>query len=292
MNTHEIRRTEALAGELIRRAARNTPPSLSQRLEEEWLADMARRRGHIARLRLAVGCWWAARVIAQEHGLTRLAPAASSAAHQIAATYSSQDSSFPSRRTIALLLIATLHAGLIYLLVIGFVHNAVEAPPPVFDARFTSDPHTYQPPPPPPVTLRTPRINLPPRDFQVEVTEDANAISPSRVEQPREGSTQPAPAVKRVPGGPAKGFPNTTDYYPDASRRLGEKGVVSIQVCIDSQGRLTADPTITQSSGSARLDAGALTLAKAGSGHYRATTEDGKPVSSCIVFRIRFDFHD
>jgi periplasmic protein TonB len=253
---------------------------------------MATRRGQIARLRLAVGCWWAARVIAQEHPLNCLAPAASSAGHQIAATYSSQDSSFPSRRTIALLLIAALHAGLIYLLVFAFVHNVVEAPPPGLNVGFTSDSQAHQPPPPPAVALRTPQVNVPPRDFPVEFTEDANAITPSRVEQSREGSTQPAPAVNRVLGGPAKGFPNTADYYPDASRRLGEKGVASVQVCIDSQGRLKADPTIAQSSGSARLDAGALTLAKAGSGHYRPTTEDGKPVPSCIAFRIRFDFRN
>jgi hypothetical protein len=32
----------------------------------------------------------------------------------------------------------------------------------------------------------------------------------------------------------------------------------------------------------------ALKLAKAGSGHYLATTEDGRPVNSCYPFRIRF----
>ena|SRR5436853_7623673 len=56
--------------------------------------------------------------------------------------------------------------------------------------------------------------------------------------------------------------------------------------------RLSADPTIARSSGSARLDEGAVRLAKAGSGHYRATTEDGRPVSSCFPFLIRFDFRD
>jgi periplasmic protein TonB len=290
MNRQEIRRMDALAGELIRRAARNTPPSLSQRLEEEWLADLATRRGQITRLRLAAGCWWAARVIAHEHPLTRLAPACGG--HQIAAAYAPHDSSLPSRRTVALLLIASLHAGLIYLLAIGFVHKVVEAPPPVIDARFTSDTQAHEPPPPPPVTLASTRVDLPPRDFTVEFTEEANSITPTPTERPNEGPTQPPPALVRVPGGPAKGFPNTADYYPDAARRLGEKGVASVQVCVDSQGRLRANPTIAQSSGSARLDAGALTLAKAGSGHYRATTEDGKAVPSCFAFRIRFDFGD
>jgi TonB family protein len=65
-----------------------------------------------------------------------------------------------------------------------------------------------------------------------------------------------------------------------------------VQVCVDANGRLTSQPAITQSSGSARLDEGALTLARAGSGHYRATTEDGRAVSSCFPFRIRFEFRD
>jgi hypothetical protein len=49
---------------------------------------------------------------------------------------------------------------------------------------------------------------------------------------------------------------------------------------------------IAQSSASARLDEGALKLARAGSGHYRATTEGGRAVSACYAFRIRFEFRD
>jgi hypothetical protein len=44
----------------------------------------------------------------------------------------------------------------------------------------------------------------------------------------------------------------------------------------------------TQTSGSGRLDTAAIRLAKAGSGHYRPSTDDGRPVSSCYPFKIRF----
>jgi TonB family protein len=98
---------------------------------------------------------------------------------------------------------------------------------------------------------------------------------------------QPTP-VKRVPGGPGSGFPSTADFYPPLSRSVGETGVTAVQVCVDAHGRLTADPKIWESSGSARLDAGALALAMAGSGHYRSTTEDGQPVTACYRYRIRF----
>jgi hypothetical protein len=63
---------------------------------------------------------------------------------------------------------------------------------------------------------------------------------------------------------------------------------VGVRVCVDEHGRLQGDPTIADTSGSARLDGGALALARAGSGHYRSSTEDGKPVSSCYAYRVRF----
>jgi TonB family protein len=69
---------------------------------------------------------------------------------------------------------------------------------------------------------------------------------------------------------------------------MEEQGIATVRVCVDVNGRLTSDPTTLQSTGSSRLDEGALKLARAGSGHYRATTEDGRPVNSCYPFRIRF----
>jgi len=68
--------------------------------------------------------------------------------------------------------------------------------------------------------------------------------------------------------------------------------VATVRTCVDSKGRLIADPTILQSTGSTRLDEGALRLAKAGSGHYRATMEDGRAVNSCYPFRIRFELRN
>jgi len=47
-----------------------------------------------------------------------------------------------------------------------------------------------------------------------------------------------------------------------------------------------------KSSGSAGLDQGALRLAKAGSGRYRASLEDGRPVSSCYSFQVTFNLRD
>jgi TonB family protein len=78
------------------------------------------------------------------------------------------------------------------------------------------------------------------------------------------------------------------DFYPPPSIHLREQGVSTVRVCVDAKGRLTSDPTTLKGSGSARLDEGALKLARAGSGHYRAATEDGQPVGSCYPLGIRF----
>jgi TonB family protein len=80
------------------------------------------------------------------------------------------------------------------------------------------------------------------------------------------------------------GFPNADEYYPSASRRLGESGVVVVQFCVNSSGVLTAEPTIYRTSGSSRLDQGALKLANAGSGHY----DPGKTKGGCNLMNIVF----
>jgi TonB family protein len=97
--------------------------------------------------------------------------------------------------------------------------------------------------------------------------------------------------IKRVLGGPGPGFPSTEDYYPAQTIRTGVEGATTVHVCVDEGGRLTAAPAVEQPSGSGLLDGAALKLARAGSGHYRPTTEDGRAVSSCYPLRVRFVLH-
>ena len=287
-----LRQIDRMASSLIRHAAHHTPPPLQERLEEEWLAEMAGRAGRIARLRLALGCCWAASVIAHECAVSSVA--ATPASSSTAAAYVAHGPGFLSPRSAALILIACLHLALIYFLAIGLGNRTVAALPPSIVATFQDEIRTRQPPPPPPsVPLAHPPIDVVEPVFDLSLPRDGPPVQ-GVVDRPKEPPTAPTPKVDRIVGGPAKGFPATADYYPDASRRLGEQGATAVQVCVDPRGRLTSEPTITQSSGSARLDGSALSLARAGSGHYRPTTEDGRAVSSCFPFRIRFELapHD
>ncbi len=64
--------------------------------------------------------------------------------------------------------------------------------------------------------------------------------------------------VSRVQGGPGAGFPSADDFYPSAAIFHGEQGAATVRACVDGQVRLTAEPTIIKSTGSQRLDEGAV----------------------------------
>jgi TonB family protein len=277
---------------LIRYAARTAPGSLSERLEEEWLADLAEQHGGLSRLRFAIGCCWATRVIAHEHLISGVAISRSGAGHSAMASFA--PASFSSRRSAVLVLIIAVHAILIYGFASAFVHGVIKVPT-IMQGSVVNAPQKHLAPPPPidPHWTST-RPVLPRIDSVFSFpTDDAGTIT-TLVPQPPTGGTSPPSRslVARMVGGPGRGFPSAEDYYPPAARRLGEQGVAIVQVCVNEAGRLSAPATIAQSSGSAYLDEGALKLATDGSGHYRATTEDHRPVSDCYPVRIRFQLMD
>jgi TonB family protein len=287
---------DRVAGRLIHYAARRTPEPISQRLEEEWLADLSERRAGFARLRLGIGCYWATYTIAREQRVAAVAPARPHLAPAIVAGFMSESSARFSRRTVTFLLVASLHAAVLLGLAVGVSSKFVKLTPPPFVVDRIDK--TLPPPMDPPQPLPTPdwnttRINPPqPGDLHFQ----SDSLPPGDVkESPPDAqggtgpSLPPAVTINRVQGGPGIGFPSAHDFYPPSAIRRGEQGIATVSACVDSRGRLTSDPTIVQSSGSQRLDQGALTLAIAGSGHYLATTENGKPVNSCYAFRIRFD---
>jgi TonB family protein len=274
---------------LIRHAARRAPESLSQRLQEEWLADWAVRTSALSRLRLAIGCCWATRVIALEFQPSSVAAAGPAVAGNSMSAYAQHDAGYFSGRSGTLFIVLSLHALLFYGLITTVSHIHVSAVAPLQN-RLLKDPLPQLLP------LRVPnplmgdfKIQAPKPDFKLP-TEPDPPTDVTTTSEPLPPSIPPSPpqAVKQVLGGPGVGFPNTDDFYPPQSRRLDEQGVGTVQVCVDANGRLTADPSMLQGTGSARLDDGALKLARAGSGHYRATTENGRPVNSCYAFRVRF----
>jgi len=284
-----------LAQRLILRAARKAPAALSERLEEEWLADLQSRSGSLARLRLALGCCWATGVITRDCHVPQLATSGASGVHRPLLGELGFNLPQLSRRTLTFIVIAGLHVLLIYGFASGFAQHVVAALPVITHGDVIVETRT---PPPPPDLKHDIRLTT------FDVPESVDPVVPpiddgkkddgqiALIDNGLPGATSPPPVVAsviRVVGGPGQGFPATADFYPDASRRMSETGAADVQVCVNAQGRLTNDPVIAKSSGSRRIDAAALTLARAGTGHYRPSTENGEPVSSCYPYRIRFE---
>jgi TonB family protein len=274
---------------LIRRAAHRAPGSLSLRLEEEWRADWEVRTSALSRLRFAIGCCWATLVITHEYPRTKAAVTAGGLV-----TLFDRNFAYFSQRSGMLFLIAALHAALFYGLMTTLSHTRETLPPPILENQTLKD-------------VPREKVSVPqslPRDWTITVpkpdAEVRSVLIPSEDVTTKVGEKQiepysppslpliPTHVIARVTGGPGTGFPDMADFYPSQSIRLGEQGISTVRVCVDHQGRLTSDPTTVQGSGSARLDQGALRLARAASGHYRASTEDGQPVDSCYPLGIRF----
>lgn len=296
MTSERMNWADRIAYRVIHRAAARAPGALSERLEEEWLADLAERQGSLSRLRFAVGCCWATNMIAHDRELGLL-PAT---AGPVSAAGFGSGSSVPSpwRRTAAFVAVAGLHVAVFYAFVVGLspvfhvthIGPAILVPVPV--ARKDPLPSI----PPPPTDYKPPKIDYKMPDFQPpgDDTDVVTSDPPKVVESTARDVGGPpqvprVPAVKHVMGGPGSGFPIADDYYPSMSIHMGETGAATVKVCVDSKGRLTSAPSIEESTGYPRLDGGAINLAKAGSGHYRPSTDDGRPVDSCYAFRVRFN---
>lgn len=286
-------KSSGVARYLVSCAARRAPPGLSARLEEEWLADLMARRGTLSRLRFGLGCCWATRVIAREFGAVAATAGKAASGERLLVAYGGPyDFSRLSRRTVALIVIVLLHVALFYAYLTGATQRIVDrAFPPIRGAVITDHRTVQKPDRLPPPRLMAPRFDdLPAPRIPLHFPLDPNTIMVTHSALPHVPPMrlQDSKPVRRVIGGPGAGFPDTEDFYPPPARRLDEAGAAAIRVCVDANGRLTANPAIVQSSGFALLDDGALRLARAGSGHYRPTMENGQAVSSCYPFRVRF----
>lgn len=285
----------SLARYLVSCAARKAPPGLAERLQEEWLADLMVRRGALSRIAFGLGCCWATRVIVREFGAVAAAAGNSASGERLLVGYGGFNLSGFSRRTTAMIAIVCLHVGIFYLYVTGFTRTIVVNPANPLKMHFIVQPRQRVRPTPllPPTITPTIVDNVPLPNPTFKFPAAPTAITLPRLLQPTVPA-QPMPpnSVDRVLGGPGAGFPDTEDYYPPEARRLDETGTSVVSVCVDPRGVLTAAPTLVRSSGVGQIDEGALRLAKAGSGHYRPTTEDGRAVSSCYAFRITFQLQD
>jgi protein TonB len=208
------------------------------------------------------------------------------------ASYVQHDTNFFSRRALVFVAIVGIHIFLAWALAMGLAHKVVELiAPPIKTEIIEEVKQQDTPPPPPPPEFERPPVEVPPPEVAIDIPQDvqqSTAIT-DVTDKPVPMAPPPPPPPKAVKHASIdqKRFPPSEEYYPAASKRLGEEGSPTVKVCIGPNGKLTEEPTVSQSSGSARLDEAAIKYAKAG--RYINGTVDGQPTTDCVVFRVKFE---
>lgn len=97
----------------------------------------------------------------------------------------------------------------------------------------------------------------------------------------------PAASDGATPGRPtATAVAAVSDAVEHGVRAVPADHGAEVRVCVDANGKLTAEPKLTRASGDSQFDAAALNVARSGSGYYRPATADGKPVPGCVRLAI------
>jgi protein TonB len=202
--------------------------------------------------------------------------------------YYPHDSSYASRRGVALLGIIALHVVLIWAFANGFAKQGVRYVQTILQTNIiqTEKPKDL-PPPPPPVDLKErPPVQVIAPDINISIPTEA----PPPIQQVTTQRVEAAPPAPRaiVPGTPLRPTyaPAVSDYYPDSSRRAGEQGRALVKVCVTAAGKLD-NAEVTTTSGFPDLDGAAIKYAKAMK--FKAATSEGKPVESCSNLPVKFE---
>jgi len=204
-----------------------------------------------------------------------------------------QDTQFFTRRTIVLFAIIALHVFLAWVLATGLASRAIQmVAPPIQTQIVQQTKQQLKPPPPPPPQLQKQQVEIPPPVVNIQIPQAAQTHAITVVKRVVRAAPAPAPEHVTPLRAIARDFPSTDEYYPDASRRLGEQGTAFVKLCIGAGGRLVGDPQIQRSSGSSRLDQAAVRYARATSGHFEPETRNGAAVTVCTALPIKFQLTD
>ncbi|MCW5574422.1 MAG: energy transducer TonB [Steroidobacteraceae bacterium] len=201
------------------------------------------------------------------------------------------ESSFIPRRLVVFFVIVLFHVLLVWALATGLARKVVEVlAPPIQTDIIEEIAEDEPPPPPPPPEMERPPVEVPPPEVNIQIPVDTSTSTAITdvTDRPVPMAAPPPPkAVARVAPSIDRRSQPTEDYYPPASKRAEEEGIATVRVCVGTNGRVTGQPTITKSSGHARLDEAAVKWASRGA-RFKPGTEDGNPVESCFQFNVRF----
>lgn len=169
-----------------------------------------------------------------------------------------------SQRYSGLVGVVVLHVAVIYLLASGLGKSVIHTITKPVETKVIEEAQAKpeEPPPPPPKFEAPPPEFVPPPEISV-ASEAAPATTAIRAVQNKVATPKPAPPPPAavVPPRSDPRRPNGLPPYPPTSRRLGEQGVVTLQLYIDERGRVV-EAKVEKSSGFPRLDEAAVKEAK------------------------------
>jgi protein TonB len=207
------------------------------------------------------------------------------------------------RRTAAIAVVAGLHVVLGAALVSGMAARVVQQIPTVLNAEVIVEPQRTVEVPPPPLapkdflkpslpTVPEPVIRIArapvPHSAITVVRGPVAPVAPAVTAAPEPVAAVAAPVLPAAPTAPsAVAGTHTIPPYPDLARRLGEEGMVVLDVALDADGRVT-DVRVNRSSGSARLDGAAVAWVR-DNWRYRPATRDGAGVAATVQAGVVFN---
>src|SRR5215470_5900657 len=139
------------------------------------------------------------------------------------------DQQFATRRFTVFGIILALHVLVLYVVASGLARRIVETvAPPIQTDIIEEVQERDTPPPPPPPEFERPPVEVPPPDVAIDIpvdTAQSTAIT-DVTDRPVPMAPPPPPAPKNVKKASidSKRFPPSEEYYPAASKRLGEEG--------------------------------------------------------------------
>ncbi|QMW21690.1 energy transducer TonB [Sandaracinobacteroides saxicola] len=193
------------------------------------------------------------------------------------------------RRLYAVAGVVALHGVLGYALISGLAVEVVKQFLPPVEARNIDEPVVKTPDVPPPPETKMEKVRVPVEAPVFTIVDETPRIpampDKGEIVLKGDGGTGMAPLPQPVPvlRGPAAtaSVGISEDDYPEASRRLGETGAMTVRLAIGVDGRVTAC-TVTRSTGHERLDARACQVAQR-RWHFTPATADGVPVAGTVV---------
>ncbi|NBU25680.1 MAG: energy transducer TonB [Gammaproteobacteria bacterium] len=195
------------------------------------------------------------------------------------------------RRVMVLGAIIAFHLLLVYGLVTGLARKVVQVviPPLQTDLIEEIKPED-KPPPPPPPQMERPPVEVPPPDVVIDIPMETNTTAISNVTDKPQPPPPPVQAERKVvrvaPKLDTRRSPSTDEFYPASARRAEIEGVTTVRVCVGPDGKVSGEPSVTNSSGTTSLDEAAVKWARRA--RFSPGTEDGTPAEMCTQFNVRF----